>query len=57
MNDLEKKRMKRKVRFKVYSVENKNEKAPDGASNFDGELCHKVIVFVCKNQKLQKEIL
>ena len=51
MDDLEKKRMKRKVRFKVYNVDNKA-KSGDGGRNFEGDLCHKVIVFVCKTPKL-----
>ena len=47
--------MERKVRFKVYNV--KNEIALDGANNMKNQLCHKVIVFICKTEELKKEIL
>ena len=50
--------MRRKVRFKVYDFKNvKNEQEIGAESNFEGEMFHKVIVFICKTQKQQKEIL
>ena len=50
--------MRRKVRFKVYDIKNKKNDQEAGAeNNFEGKMFHKVIVFVCKTQKQQQEIL
>ena len=51
--------MTKKVRFKVYNIENRMAEMREAGttSNFEGSMYHKVIVFACKTKNEQERLL